>query len=266
MRLCKTCGSRYGDDPDFSLVTWLRLLFSFHGGARPSDSPFFVDGANRSVPLTYGKAMTQFRELLLAKVCSVEEAKTYGLHGLRVAGWNGARRGPAGEDLAIAQGGWHAGSQKRYDRFRADEVCALPQHILEGADAALSTSARMDPGPAPSPAAAPVVAAAQPAAAIPAGWRKRGSLYIGPDGKKLRSLAAVHRFLAAKPLAQNSQRKRGRSPERPALIAGPPPGRPSIVFPDDLSQHVVEADRPSSRRPPVLRHGILGNHRGAHER
>ena len=160
-------------DPEFSILTWVRLLFSFHGGSRPNKSPFFVDDANHSMAfaaLTYGQAMKQFRKLL-SKVCTPAEAKRYGLHSLRVAGWNGARRGPAGEDLAIAQGGWHSGSQKRYDRFQADEICDLPRHVIEGADAALSTSARIDPVPGTLPA--PPEQASRPVQAL---GRKRTSL------------------------------------------------------------------------------------------
>jgi len=128
------------DDSEFSVAAWIRRLFSFHGSARVSTSPFFVH-SNRVAPLTYSKALDQFRDLL-AKVVSPAEAKTYGLHSLRVSGWNGARRGPAGEELAVAQGGWHSRSQTRYDRFEAQEICDLPRQILEGADAALSTSDR----------------------------------------------------------------------------------------------------------------------------
>ena len=76
--------------------------------------------------MTYSKALDQFRDLR-AKVVSPAEAKTYGLHSLRVSGWNGARRGPAGEELAVAQGGWHSRSQTRYDRFEAQEICDLPR-------------------------------------------------------------------------------------------------------------------------------------------
>ena len=57
-------------------------------------------------------------------------AKLYGLHSLRVSGWNGARTGPEGEEVAVAQGGWHGGSQRRYDRFTAQAVLGLPSVIL----------------------------------------------------------------------------------------------------------------------------------------
>ena len=146
------------DDPQFSVAAWLRLLFSFHGSSRGLAAPFFVRShTDRETPLTYGRGMTQFRGML-ARVVSPEEAKTYGLHSMRVSGWNGARRGPAGEELAIAQGGWHLGSQSRYDRFKAQEICDLPHQILEGADEALPTSARIasashpPPPPPPPPA------------------------------------------------------------------------------------------------------------------
>ena len=139
------------DDPTFSIFFWLRLLFSFHGEKRPDDSPFFIHvSRDTRQPLTYSAALTQFRRLL-QKVTTEEDAKSYGLHGLRVAGWNGARRGPAGDELAVAHGGWHSGSQHRYDRFGADEVLSLPRHVLEGADASLPllqrTAAPVPPRP-----------------------------------------------------------------------------------------------------------------------
>ena len=105
------------DDQTFSIFYWLRLLFAFHGERRPDDSPFFVHVSRDThlrQPLTYSAAMTQFRRFL-RKVTTAEEADSYGLHGLRVAGWNGARRGPAGDELAVAHGGWHGGSQHRYE-------------------------------------------------------------------------------------------------------------------------------------------------------
>lgn len=67
------------------------------------------------------------------------EADTYGLHSLRVEGYYLTKRGKNGEDFAIAHGGWHEGSQKRYDRFTHDEVVANARHMVDqmGDDEAL---------------------------------------------------------------------------------------------------------------------------------
>jgi len=116
------------DDPQFSIFLWMRRLFQFHGGPRLADSPFFLD-ENMARVLTYGSALKQFRRLIV-RVSDDATSKKYGLHSLRVTGWNGARSGPSGEEVAVAHGGWHGGSQKRYDRFGRDEVLNLPKVIL----------------------------------------------------------------------------------------------------------------------------------------
>ena len=75
------------------------------------------------------KTSPDFRTLI-ARVSDWATAMLYGLHCLRVSGWNGARQGPAGEECAVAHGGWHGGSQRRYDRFGRDEILGLPAAIL----------------------------------------------------------------------------------------------------------------------------------------
>ena len=71
-----------------------------HQGARQPDAPFFVD-RDRTRPYLYSKATADIRALW-AKVVGPTEAKTCGLHGLRVTGYDSARRGPGGEELAVA--------------------------------------------------------------------------------------------------------------------------------------------------------------------
>jgi len=120
-------GDVNGDDA-FSIIVWAQRLFAFHGSAREALSPFFVH-TSRVGPLTYGAAITQFRALL-ARVSSPEEAARYGLHGLRVAGWNGARQEDA--ELAVAHGGWHSGSQHRYDRWGRRAILSISASVLAG--------------------------------------------------------------------------------------------------------------------------------------
>ena len=99
----------------FSILEWLRLLFAFHGGARAQDSAFFVD-RDRMRWLTYPNAMKDVRALW-ARASTVENASQYGLHSLRVAGYNAAKSGPRGVTLAVAQGGWMSAAHERYERF-----------------------------------------------------------------------------------------------------------------------------------------------------
>ena len=56
-------------------------------------------------PYLYRKAMDDARALY-ARVVTEEEAKAYGLHGLRVAGYDEARR--RNRELAVAHGGWES--------------------------------------------------------------------------------------------------------------------------------------------------------------
>jgi hypothetical protein len=168
------------DDPQFSVFMWLRRLFAMHGGPRADDGPFFVE-EDRVRPLTYGKAMKHFR-MLIARVSDVATAWKYGLHGLRVSGWNGARTGPDGEEVAVAHGGWHSGSQRRYDRFGCEVVLGLPAVIL-AADRRhfddLPQSATGTPAhPAPRPAGAARLATPQSVAVPQVGDDEEGEFEI----------------------------------------------------------------------------------------
>ena len=120
-----------GDVPgsDFSIMFWVQLLFGFHHGARDQDAPFFVD-RDRRRPYLYSKATVDIRALWAA-VVGQEEANSCGLHGLRVAGYDAARRGPGGEELAVAQGAWRSTAHRRYDRFSDAEVRGLAVAIVD---------------------------------------------------------------------------------------------------------------------------------------
>ena len=120
-----------GDVPgsDFSIMFWVQLLFSFHQGARDQDAPFFVD-RDRRRPYLYSKATVDIRALWAA-VVGQAEANSCGLHGLRVAGYDAARRGPGGEELAVAQGAWRSTAYRRYDRFDEAEVRGLAAAIVD---------------------------------------------------------------------------------------------------------------------------------------
>lgn len=118
------------DDPAFSMMRWTQLLFALHGGRRDSDTSFYLD-RDRRRPYLYGKALSDFRTLL-ARVVEKEEAYSYGLHGLRVSGYDLARRHD--EELAVAHGGWKSTAHKRYSRFSLAEVRNLSAAIVRMAE------------------------------------------------------------------------------------------------------------------------------------
>ena len=57
---------------------------------------------------------------------SLEKAKRYGLHGLRVLGYN-CWRGANGEDVAKLQGGWGSNAHRSYGREMLLEILQVPQ-------------------------------------------------------------------------------------------------------------------------------------------
>ena len=118
------------DDDVLSVRGWYRRVVQLHGTVRADDAPFFTDAPNSGKSLLYSNAMKQFRRLL-GRVMPQSEADTYGLHSLRVEGYYLTKRGKNGEDFAIAHGGWHEGSQKRYDRFTNEEVIANARYMVD---------------------------------------------------------------------------------------------------------------------------------------
>ena len=116
----------------FSLLHWLRLLFAMHGGARAQDSAFFLD-KDRKRWLTYSNAMRDVRALW-ERVSSASRASEFGQHSLRVTGYNAAKAGKGGVQLAVAQGGWMSTAHERYARFDMKDVLALSAEIVEQSD------------------------------------------------------------------------------------------------------------------------------------
>lgn len=137
----------------FSVMGWVRALFALHAGARDRDSPFFVDTC-RTRALLYSTALRQCRSLW-ARVVGNSAAHEFGLHGLRVAGYDCARRSAAGEELAVAHGGWHSTAHKRYERFAMSEVVRISSHIVQQLGDEEGTFAPMLSAPAASAAAVP---------------------------------------------------------------------------------------------------------------
>ena len=57
----------------------------------------------------------------------------YGLHSLRVTGYNGAKHGKHGTVLAVAHGGWSSNAHERYARFDTNDVLDLANVIVQQA-------------------------------------------------------------------------------------------------------------------------------------
>ena len=79
-----------------------------------------------------------------------------------MAGYDRARRGPSGVELAVAQGAWRSTAHLRYERFDLSEVLALPHSIvelegdslpLESSDAAVTGRVAADPPALEAPVA-----------------------------------------------------------------------------------------------------------------
>jgi hypothetical protein len=115
-----------GDLPGHALspFKWYRLLMSFYPGPRLDTSPFFL-AMDFTRPYTYSAAMKDFKTLL-RRVSPTDT--DYGLHGLRVEGWNlGAAVDP---ELAEAHGGWKPGNASRYSRFNLSSVFNLSKNMV----------------------------------------------------------------------------------------------------------------------------------------
>ena len=99
------------------------------------DSPFFLhsDGSF----WTYGELLTAFRAAMM-KIDGMteEQVKKYGLHGLRVLGYN-CWCAAEGEDVAKLQGGWGSDCHRQYGREMLEKILSFAQ---KGADYAAGNS------------------------------------------------------------------------------------------------------------------------------
>ena len=80
---------------------------------------------DRVRPYTYTAAMRDFKNLL--RRVSPDDTD-YGLHGLRVEGWNLAAA--VDPNLAEAHGGWKPGNASRYSRFNLASVFNLSRNMI----------------------------------------------------------------------------------------------------------------------------------------
>ena len=130
-----------GDVPDtvFSIMKWYLRLQGFHRRARPPNDPFFVQDVDpvNVVPLTYSDALSVFR-VVLNRGCA--DSQAYGFHGLRVEGYNLAKR-VAGVELTVAHGGWKSkdlgAASRRYGEYDVLTDVAPLAALMVGAPAPL---------------------------------------------------------------------------------------------------------------------------------
>ena len=117
---------------------------AFYDGPRPETVPFFV-AKDRVRPYTYSAASSDLRKFL--KRVSPQDF-AFGLHGLRVRGYNDACGGDC-EELAVAHGGWRSSAHTRYARFPLSRVLELAPAMARVAGA---PSGESEAAPAAAPA------------------------------------------------------------------------------------------------------------------
>ena len=116
-----------------NMLYWVALYFSLCSrSCWPSQcSPFFL--GNDGLYILYHQALGFLRTLLMrVPGVSSERAHRYGLHSLRVLGYN-AHRAANGEDVAALNGGWTSACHRQYGRETLLQILSFAQ---AGADAA----------------------------------------------------------------------------------------------------------------------------------
>ena len=277
------------DDPKWSIVEWYTKLQRFHGHRADTRAPFFIEQANPgrgARPLIYRVALAAFKDR--QRRVGVPDEDLAGLHGLRVAGWNGTKD-VLGPELAQAHGGWTSvRGCTRYSRFALSLVAQIPSaivgkctrsepddedseggvraagpppHRLQRADLRLGAQAGSSP------------AAAQPPDAqnsLPEGWRevvhdgphlaRSYKSYSGPGGVTASSRSRAWQLAVVATLdteetpgeAIRAEVVSIRGSERGSAPSSPDAFVPPPASPvpvEDLSQHVTYFDRALTGRP-----------------
>jgi hypothetical protein len=112
-------------------VKWVVRYTAFFVGSNQSPKDPFFTGLQRRGALTYSAALTEFKER--QRRVGVKEGEEYGLHGLRVEGYNLSKHG-LGADLTAAHGLWFSSAHTRYERFKLAQVFRITG-VLAGTDA-----------------------------------------------------------------------------------------------------------------------------------
>jgi hypothetical protein len=153
----------------WSVFMWYRLYMGFFDARREPTESFFLD-KDMIRPYTYTSARADL--FMLIKLVGWDPS-LYGVHGLRVQGYNDSKDGN-GEELTVVHGLWKQGSNNRYDRFNLRDVFAIPANMVGGANVYTQTPDRPLPRvPARSEVergATTVVDRPAPAVELPPGW------------------------------------------------------------------------------------------------
>jgi hypothetical protein len=130
----------------FSPVRWYHRLLQLWPASRPSGEPFFLDKDMRR-PYTYSAALADMAMMLQRVGCS----DSYGIHSLRVSGYNWSKRG-SGEDITVAHGLWKSHAHNRYSRWGMNEILDIPRNMfLEHPDQLAVPAPRQEERPAGRP-------------------------------------------------------------------------------------------------------------------
>jgi len=118
----------------WSLAYWYKLLMSFYPQGRPDKSaPFFLD-RDQNRWYIYSNALSDARRLWMRGTEGVEW-NDYGLHGLRVLGYNDAEQG-VGEKLTACHGRWSlpgkswGPAHRQYLRYLFHQIVMIPFAML----------------------------------------------------------------------------------------------------------------------------------------
>ena len=177
-------------DPQFSVFLWYRRLMTFYPNGRQATDPFFQSHTGGH-PYTYSQALRDLRTMLRRHGTDV----AYGLHGLRVTGYNLSREAN-GQELTVAHGGWQSDAHYRYQRFALDEVANMAARMVDAdapyglPQAAADLAAARAPvtrGEASAAAAPPPVRAADGEASAPEFSDSEGEVGDPSPDRTLRS-------------------------------------------------------------------------------
>ena len=193
-------------------------------------------------------------------------AARYGLHGIRSEAFVTCS-GAVDEETAAIHGGWASvATASRYDRVTMPVAKSIASKMVAfhftasdpGGSLLEASRSPGDVGVVANRAAARSAGNVRPPrhvhqpSTLPAGWqrvwhptagRRAGyATFEGPNGVTASSIREARALAQRGPVP---------SPARAAASVAAP--GPSTVFPDDLADHVVFADRPSTRPPPRTR-------------
>lgn len=226
------------DIPGLGVLEWYRLLQQFHGPRPGKEGPMFVDPNDMTRALIYGQLSDQFKEMQLRVGVPAEEVT--GIHGLRVAGYDGTR-GPLGEELAQVQGMWKSRAHTRYARFAMSSVAMIPQAIM-GMLAASEPTPGSEMGVAPRTAGPPDHRLTR--AALQAAWEDGGA----PSG-----LQDLEPAPADEPTASSDEEGDGEAITYSDFLQRERERRATLGDDSGDYEHLDYWNRPSGRLPPTPR-------------